>query len=206
VRSRHLIWLVVVAAGVAMALLSPTFLTVDNLFDNVLRQSAVIGIVSIGMTFVIATRGLDLSVGSNIALSSSLMALLLTDHGVPVLVGVAAALLIGAAVGSTNGLLVAKVKVPPFIATLGMLSIARGLALVLAGTSPVDVLPPTLLDLGRGKVGFVPLPVLLLGATWLVGDYLLDNTRFGRYALAIGGNEQAARLSGINVDAYKFVH
>ena len=158
------------------------------------------------MTFVIATRGLDLSVGSNVALSGSIMALLLTDHGVPVLVGGLVALLIGAAIGATNGILVAKFKIPPFIATLGMLSIARGLALVFAGTTPVDILPPALLDLGRGKVGFLPLPVLLLGATWLVATYLLKHTRFGRYALAIGGNEQAARLSGVKVDAYKFAH
>ena len=189
-----------------MSLLSPVFLTVDNVFDNILRQSAVIAIISVGMTFVIATRGFDLSVGSNVALSGSIMALLLTDHGVPVLVGAVVAVLIGAAIGSTNGILIAKLKIPPFIATLGMLSVARGLALVFAGTTPVDILPQPLLTIGRGKIGFLPVPVLLLAGTLLVATYLLKQTRFGRYALAIGGNEEGAKLSGVNVDAYKIAH
>lgn len=206
VRRGQLIWLMVAVAVVAMSLISPHFLTVENLFTNVLRQSAVIGIVSVGMTLVIATRGFDLSVGSNIALSSSIMALLLTESGATVLEGVLVALAIGAAIGLTNGVLVAKVRVPPFIATLGMLSIARGLALVFAGTTPVDLLPQSLLDLGRGKVGFLPIPVLLLAGTWLVAAYLLKHTRFGRYALAIGSNEEGARLSGIKVDSYKIAH
>jgi ribose transport system permease protein len=206
VRRGQLIWLMVAVAVVAMSLISPHFLTVENLFTNVLRQSAVIGIVSVGMTLVIATRGFDLSVGSNIALSSSIMALLLTESGATVLEGVLVALAIGAVIGLTNGVLVAKVRVPPFIATLGMLSIARGLALVFAGTTPVDLLPQSLLDLGRGKVGFLPIPVLLLAGTWLVAAYLLKHTRFGRYALAIGSNEEGARLSGIKVDSYKIAH
>jgi ribose transport system permease protein len=206
VRRGQLIWLMVAVAVVAMSLISPHFLTVENLFTNVLRQSAVIGIVSVGMTLVIATRGFDLSVGSNIALSSSIMALLLTESGATVLEGVLVALAIGAAIGLTNGVLVAKVRVPPFIATLGMLSIARGFALVFAGTTPVDLLPQSLLDLGRGKVGFLPIPVLLLAGTWLVAAYLLKHTRFGRYALAIGSNEEGARLSGIKVDSYKIAH
>jgi len=134
------------------------------------------------------------------------MALLLTESGATVLEGVLVALAIGAVIGLTNGVLVAKVRVPPFIATLGMLSIARGLALVFAGTTPVDLLPQSLLDLGRGKVGFLPIPVLLLAGTWLVAAYLLKHTRFGRYALAIGSNEEGARLSGIKVDSYKIAH
>lgn len=206
VRRGQLIWLMVAVAVVAMSLISPHFLTVENLFTNVLRQSAVIGIVSVGMTLVIATRGFDLSVGSNIALSSSIMALLLTESGATVIEGVAVALAIGAVIGATNGVLVAKIRVPPFIATLGMLSIARGLALVFAGTTPVDLLPQSLLDLGRGKVGFLPLPVLFLAGTWLVAAYLVKHTRFGRYALAIGSNEEGARLSGVKVDSYRIAH
>ncbi|MDP7066093.1 MAG: ABC transporter permease [Acidimicrobiales bacterium] len=206
VRRGQLIWLMVAVAVVAMSLISPHFLTVENLFTNVLRQSAVVGIVSVGMTLVIATRGFDLSVGSNIALSSSIMALLLTESGATVIEGIAVALAIGAAIGATNGVLVAKIRVPPFIATLGMLSIARGLALVFAGTTPVDLLPQSLLDLGRGKVGFLPLPVLFLAGTWLVAAYLVKHTRFGRYALAIGSNEEGARLSGVKVDSYRIAH
>ena len=199
----HLIWFVVGSAVIAMALLSPSFLTVDNILDNVLRQSAVIGIVALGMTFVIATRGLDLSVGSNIALSSSVMAILIRQDGVPLWPAILIGLLIGCAIGLVNGAIVTALRVPPFIATLGMLSVARGLALVQAGTSPIDVLPSGLLYLGRGSPLGIPMPVILLVAVWLICEYLMRWTRFGRYGLAIGGNEEAARLSGIRVDRYK---
>jgi ribose/xylose/arabinose/galactoside ABC-type transport system permease subunit len=199
----HLIWVVVGAAIVAMSFLSPVFFTVHNLLDNVLRQSAVIGILAIGMTFVVATRGLDLSVGSNVALSSSAMALLIRQDGVSLWLAVLAGLGIGCAIGATNGVLVAKFRIPPFIATLGMLSVARGLALVLAGSAPIDVLPTHLLYLGRGVIWGVPVPVIILVCVWLICEYLMRWSRFGRYALAIGGNEEAARLSGVRVDTYK---
>lgn len=199
----HLIWFIVAAAFVAMCFLSPFFLTVDNLLDNVLRQSAVIGILALGMTFVVAARGLDLSVGSNVALSSAVMALLIRQHGVSLWPALLAGLGIGCLIGLVNGLLVSKLRMPPFIATLGMLSVARGLALVLAGSAPIDVLPKDLLYLGRGVILGIPVPVLILASVWAMCEYLLRWTRFGRYSLAIGGNEEAARLSGVRVDRYK---
>lgn len=112
-------------------------------------------------------------------------------------------LLIGCAIGLVNGAIVTALRVPPFIATLGMLSVARGLALVQAGTSPIDVLPSGLLYLGRGSPLGIPMPVILLVSTWIACEYLMRWTRFGRYGLAIGGNEEAVRLSGIRVDRYK---
>ena len=199
----HLIWFIVAAAVMAMSFLSPYFLTAHNLLDNVLRQSAVVGILALGMTFVVAARGLDLSVGSNVALSSSVMALLIRQHGVSLWPALLAGLLIGCLIGLVNGLLIAKLRLPPFIATLGMLSVARGLVLVLAGSSPIDVLPKDLLYLGRGVILGIPVPVVILATVWMVCAYLLRWTRFGRYGLAIGGNEEAARLSGIRVDRYK---
>jgi ribose/xylose/arabinose/galactoside ABC-type transport system permease subunit len=199
----HVIWVVVGAAILAMSFLSPAFFTVNNLLSNVLRQSAVVGILALGMTFVVATRGLDLSIGSNVALSSSVMAILIRQDGASFWLAALAGLGIGCAIGATNGLLVAKFRIPPFVATLGMLSVARGLALVLAGSAPIDVLPADLLYLGRGVIWGVPVPVIILGCIWLICEYLMRSTRFGRYALAIGGNEEAARLSGVRVDAYK---
>lgn len=197
------IWLIVLAGAVVMGALSSQFWTRDNLLDNVGRQSAVIGILALGMTFVIATRGFDLSVGSNIALSSSMTAILIRDHDVSAWPAMLAGLAIGLAIGLVNGTLIAKVGIPAFIATLGMLSVVRGLALVKAGTTPLDILPDELLSLGRGEVFGIPGPVLCLLGLWILCEYLLRWTRFGRYALAIGGNEEAARLSGIRVDAYK---
>ncbi len=197
-----ILW-VLIALMVVMSLLSPVFLTPDNLLENVLRPAAIVALICIGMTFVIASRGLDLSVGSNAALSSTIGILAIAQFHIPVFAGIALSLGIGMLFGWVNAFFITKVGVAPFIVTLGMLSVGRGLTLVATGTSFTYGLPDSFRDWGRGSILGLPIPLLLLVVFWIVGVYLFSSTRFGIYARALGSNENSTRLAGVNVDRYK---
>ncbi len=185
---------------VVLTILTPNFLTFDNLF-NVARQISITGIVAVGMTIVIVTSGIDLSVGSVLALAACAAGLLMS-RGLPVPIALAAGCGVGAACGLVNGLLITKLRITPFIATLGMMSVARGAALVITGGIPVDTLPDSVPKIA-GNLGPVPIPVLVMLVVALIGAAILGWTRLGRYAYALGSNEEAVRLSGIAVDWYK---
>ena len=179
---------------------SGRFLTADNLL-NVFRQSAVNAMLSLGQLAVIITGGIDLSVGSILGLCCVLVALLM-HAGVPPPVAVAAALAIGLALGALNGILLTKLHLPhPFIPTLGMMNVARGLALVVSGGFPISELPPGFRFWGAGSIGWVPAPVILVVLWCGAFSVFLGRTTIGRDIYAIGGNRQAARLSGVPVDA-----
>jgi ribose transport system permease protein len=179
---------------------SEVFFTVEN-FSNVGVAAAALAAVSFGQTFTILTGGMDLSVGSTVALVSVVGALTMRNYGIAA--GAGASLGAGLAVGLVNGLVITRLKVFPFIATLATMSIASGLALQLAGGVPVPGLPEAFGDLAYERVIGIPVPVLpallVLVIAWLVLDY----TRLGRRIYAIGGNEQAARLSGIDINMVK---
>jgi ribose transport system permease protein len=180
--------------------LSPNFLTFDNLI-NVFRQSAVNALVALGQLLVIITAGIDLSVGSVLGLSCVLAALML-KAGVPPAIAVLGALAIGAALGSVNGLLLTKLRLPhPFIPTLGMMNVARGLALVISGGFPISELPAGFRFWGAGSVLWIPAPVVLVIFFYVLFHVFLTRTTPGRDIYAIGGNPQAAMLSGVPVDA-----
>ncbi|GMU51931.1 MAG: transporter [Candidatus Xenobia bacterium] len=179
-----------------LSLMTPAFLTPDNL-TNVLLQSAINAVLAAGMTFVILTGGIDLSVGSMLALSGMLLGRLLKS-GVPWPSAVLVGILAGALLGLINGLLITRGKLPPFIATLGMMSAARGLALVFSGGRPESGFEPGFLALGEGAALLAVMAVVYLLA-WIT----LQRTVFGRSVYAVGGNEQAAWLSGINTGAVK---
>ena len=187
-------------AAVAAAL-SPHFLTRTNL-TNVLRQVADIGIVAAGEMLVIVTGGIDLSVGSVVAMVS-VLSMMAQGHGVlaMVLVGLAA----GTAAGLFNGLLVARGRVAPFVATLSMMAVAKGVALIATNGQPVygPFTENAFYWLGNGSIGPVPTPIALLLLTYLLGHLTLQYTVFGRNLLAVGGNEEAARLAGVRVDRVK---
>lgn len=178
-----------------LSLLSDRFLRVNNLV-NVLRQASINGIVSVGMTLVILTGGIDLSVGSVLALSAVVGASLLKS-GMAVPLAVAIALGIGAGLGFINGLIITRARIPPFIATLGMLTVARGLALMYTQGQPITGLPASFRFLGAGTLGPIPMPIVLAGTVFLLGFVLLRYTRLGMYIYAIGDNRQAAHLAGI---------
>ncbi|RDG34951.1 ABC transporter permease/substrate-binding protein [Streptomyces corynorhini] len=186
---------------VAMSLLSGDFLTTQNLL-NVGVQAAVTAILAFGVTFVIVTAGIDLSVGSVAALSATVLAWSATSAGVPVWLAVVLAVATGIACGFVNGALVSYGKLPPFIATLAMLSVGRGLSLVISQGSPI-AFPSSVSRLGDTLGGWLPVPVLVMIVMGLVTAVVLGRTYLGRSMYAIGGNEEAARLSGLRVKRQK---
>ena len=183
-----------------LSLLSDRFLTVGNL-TNVLRQSTINLIIAIGMTYVILTAGIDLSVGAVLALATVVTADLL-QRGVPILPTVMLGLLLGGVLGMANGLLISRVKVPAFVATLGMMTVARGLALTYTQGRPITGLPDAFRYIGTGYLGPVPMPIIVAGITFLVGYILLTRTRMGMYIYALGNNPVAAHYTGIATSSY----
>lgn len=183
-----------------LTLLSDRFLTVSNL-TNVLRQSTINGVMAIGMTFVILTAGIDLSVGAILGLAVVVTASWL-QNGLSVPLAVCGGLGLGALLGLVNGLIITQVKVPPFVATLGMMTIARGLALTYTGGRPITGLPNAFRVLGTGSIGPIPTPIVIAALAFLLGYILLMRTSVGQYILAIGNNPVAARFAGISVNAY----
>ncbi|MBR8060812.1 ABC transporter permease [Burkholderia dolosa] len=196
-----LVGLVVVC--IAMMIASPSFLSAANL-ENVLRQVSINAIIAVGMTCVILTGGIDLSVGSVMALSGTLAAGLMVAG-----VNAAAALAIGIAVGFgfgfVNGIFVAFAGMPPIIVTLATMGIARGLALIYTGGYPIDGLPDWVSFFGSGKVLGIQAPVLIMIVVYAIAWLLLERMPFGRYVYAIGGNEQATRLTGVRVARVKLI-
>ena len=180
---------------------TPHFLTMSNLL-NVLEQTSINAVVAVGMTFVIISGGIDLSVGSVLAVSGIALGLAMAA-GAPAPVGVAAALVVGATCGLANGLLVTAGRLPPFIATLGMMSVARGIALMLAEGRPISGFGEGFRALATGRVAMVPAPVIITAVIYLAAHFVLSRTIFGRATYAIGGNEEAARLSGVQVWFHK---
>lgn len=181
---------------VVSSILSPTFSTPQNL-ANVTRQAVALGIVAVGQTFVILTAGIDLSVGSTISLTSVLAAGLMAgvpERQIPVVVGI---LLLGGAIGLFNGLVIMRLRVAPFIVTLGTMSIIQGVVFLYT-KNPVGKIPISFRYLAEGDLGPIPFPVLLYGVLVVVSVFVLRRTTFGRYIYATGGNEEVARLSGIN--------
>lgn len=181
--------------------LSPHFLSVSNLL-NVMEQTSINAVIAVGMTFVILSGGIDLSVGSLVAFSGVVMASTL-QAGAPLPVALLAGLLTGAACGLVNGGLVTLGRLPPFIATLGMMSVARGAALLFTDGRPVSGFSADFRTLATGRVLMIPVPVLVTLGVYVVAHLVLTRTRFGRYVYAIGGNEEATRLSGVSVRFHK---
>ncbi|KOV59387.1 transporter [Streptomyces sp. MMG1121] len=186
---------------IALSALSGDFLTTDNLL-NIGVQAAVTAILAFGVTFVIVSAGIDLSVGSVAALSATVLAWSATQHGVPVPLAVLLGLATGVVAGLVNGFLIAYGKLPPFIATLAMLSVGRGLALVISQGSPI-AFPDSVSHLGDTLGGWLPVPVLVMVVMGLIAALVLGRTYIGRSMYAIGGNEEAARLSGLRVPRQK---
>lgn len=181
-----------------------TFLTPKNMF-NILRQNASNLFLATGMTMVIILGGIDLSVGSVIALSGVVAAGCVVNFGLPEAVGFAAAILVGALVGLFNGFIICKTDIPPFIVTLASMNITKGIALVLTGGAPIRCMTDAFKFPGAGYVGPVPTPVILMVVIFIIAAMLINKTQFGRHIYAVGGNVQAAKFSGISVEKVKFI-
>ncbi len=183
--------------------LTPHFLTLSNLL-NVLEQTAINAIIAAGMTFVIISAGIDLSVGSLVALAGVVLATAL-QAGVPGPLAIVVSLATGFGFGLLNGVAITWGRLPPFIATLGMMSIARGCALLFTEGRPVSGFDSGFRAIANARIAGIPSPVLITVAVYLIGAFVLSETRFGRYVYSIGGNEEATRLSGVNVRMYKML-
>src|SRR5260221_1413383 len=193
-----------VVVGVALlfiifSVLTSSFYQPANLLD-ILLQSSINAMIAVGMTLVVMTRGIDLSVGSVVGLSSMIAASLLQGN---LVLGIAAGMLIGVFCGLVNGFLIAKLKLPDFIVTLGMLSIYRGAALIYTDGKPIYGIDPLVRAIFAGEVAGIPTPVLLALAIAVLAFLLVRYTALGEQIIAVGGNEEAARLSGINIDRVK---
>ncbi len=192
---------VLIVLGTVITILTPYFLTVPNLL-NVGQQTVINAVIALGMTFVIISAGIDLSVGSILAFSGVILAQALRSGWNPV-VAILAALAVGLACGSVNGLLITFGRLPPFIATLGMMSVARGAALLTTDGRPVSGFSDGFRWIAGGSFLGIPAPIFLMVIVYAAAHFVLRRTKFGRYVFAIGGNEEAALLSGVPVRVYK---
>jgi ribose transport system permease protein len=207
---RFLAFAALIVIVIVFSLLSPNFLQFDNVV-GILIATTVNGVLALGVTFVIISGSIDLSVGTVMTLSAVLTAVFVTVWQLPLPVGIAAGIVTGGLAGLVNGVLVAKLKIPSFIATLGMLNVAKGLALVISGLKPIyfnDTPEFNRAAMGSVIGGIVPgleIPnlVVVLFVSALAASLILSKTILGRYTFALGSNEEAARLSGVNVDAWK---
>ena len=213
--SKYGIYFAFLGLVIFMSVMHPAFLTVNNVL-NIIRQVTSIGLIALGVTIIIITRGIDLSSGSVLALVSVVAASLAQNPdwsarmypdlpALPVIVPILVGLAIGAACGGVNGFFVAKTGIPPFIATLGMMIVARGAAMIYSDGRPVSDLTPAYNYMGQGEIFGIPFPVILFAVMAIICYVLLNKTRFGKYVYAIGGNEQAAYVSGVNVAKYKIL-
>ncbi|SNT28449.1 ribose ABC transporter permease [Tropicimonas sediminicola] len=200
-----LIGLIVLMA--AVSLYSPNFLTVDNLL-NILRQTSINAIIAMGMTFVILTAGIDLSVGSILAFAGAVCASMIAAD-TPLIVALLTTLVIGAALGAASGSIIAFFGVQAFIATLVGMTMVRGLVLVYTDGRPISTgdfdVANSFYEVGGGYIAGIPIPVVIAGVVFLACWYVLNYTRLGRYVYAIGGNEQVAQLAGVNVSRVKVI-
>lgn len=183
---------------IVFSIASPDFLTFNNLF-NIISQTTVTAVIAIGMTFVIISAGIDLSVGSTAALGGMLGTLIISRTNVSWPLGVLGGTVVGGGIGLVNGLLITKARLSPFITTLGMMSVARGLVYLSTGAVAVYSLPDSFALLGEGSIDGIPIPLIVLVVVAVLAYFLLTRTRLGRHTYAIGSNPEAARLSGISI-------
>jgi ribose transport system permease protein len=193
---------------VVFSIASPYFLTFDNVI-GIFLATAVNGLLALGVTFVIITGGIDLSIGTVMTLASVMAGVFVTFWGLPVPLGVLAGLVTGAVCGLINGVIIAKLKMPPFVATLGMLYVAKGLSLVISGLKPIyfDETPAyRMIAMGSIVPGIeIPNAILVLFGAAIIASLILTQTVLGRYTFALGSNEEATRLSGVNTGTWKII-
>ena len=196
-------WMLIILISVVMLFASDKFLTLDNLL-NVVRQIAVVCIGAIGVSFVILGGGFDLSTGMIATFAGCNAAIFMKNLGWNMVIAIVVAVVIGVVIGTVNGTLITFLRIPPFICTLGMQYIVQGLIFVITKSVPITGLPDSFLVIGRGYIGdLIPVPMIIMLAFVILGHVLLKYTVFGRSVIAVGENETAAKLSGLNVNLIK---
>ncbi|MDD2375423.1 MAG: ABC transporter permease [Eubacteriales bacterium] len=198
------IWIVFIILFIAFAFANKRFVSPSNLF-TIARQVSMYGIAAVGMTFVILIGGIDLAAGSIITVVNVVCAYLMVEMQFSMVAAVLTSLILAAAIGALNGFLVAKIAMPAIIATFATQIIFEGAAYLLSGGTPVYGFDERFKIIGQGYVGPVPVPVIIMALCFALGAFILNKTYFGRYFYAVGGNEEASKLSGIRVKGIKFL-
>lgn len=199
--AEYAIIMIFIVLFVAMSIFAPNFLSGGNI-ANVLRQISINGICAIGMTFVMLTGGIDLSVGSIIGVSGVLTAMMMLNGVHPILASLIS-LVLCTVIGMLTGLLISHIEIPPMVATMGTMTSLRGAAYLITGGTPVFGFTEGYAVIGQGYVGVVPIPVIILVIAFAIGIFFLSKTKYSRYIYGVGGNEEVARLSGVNVHHVK---
>lgn len=199
---KYKMFLILLVMIVCMSFASDVFLSSRNII-NIVRQISINAIIATGMTFVIITGGIDLSVGSILAVSGVIAAYFIKNTAMPIYIVVVASLLTGVTCGLINGLIISQLRVPPFISTLALMTACRGLAYRISDGRPIVDLGENFLKIGRGEFLYIPNPIWFMIIVLIAGYIVLQKTKFGRYIFYIGNNEEAARVSGINVKLVK---
>lgn len=201
------IYIVLVALIALFVILKPkAFLSAENIF-NILRQVSVVGIATVGMTCVMLTGGIDLSVGSIIGMVGVMTAWIISPEkglGLGIPLGLLVGILTGVLIGFINGFIVTQFKLPPLIATLGIMTSVRGAAYLVTEGKPIFGFPKGFEMLGQGYIWFIPIPVIIMAIMFVIGYIILNKLTIGRYMYGLGGNEEASRLSGVNVNRVKY--
>lgn len=198
------IWVFLFLMIVFFAIMSDNFLSMRNLM-NVAKQVSIFGVASVGMTYVILLGGIDLATGSIISFVNIVAAYFMVNMGLNPILAVIGSLVISTTIGLLNGVIIAEIGMPPLIVTFASQTIFAGLAYIICKGTPISRFPESFLAMGQGYVGPIPIPVIIMVLCFAVGAFILSKTYFGRYFYAIGGNEEAAALSGIQVKKVKYI-
>lgn len=201
---RYGIFAVLLVLIIFFSIASDNFLVYSNLLI-ITRQVSMLGIAAVGMAFVLLLGGIDLSIGSQITLVNIVAAWLMVNGKVNPVIACFAAIALSTAIGFVNGLIIAKIKMPPIIVTLSSMIMIEGIAYMISGGQPIFGFPKSFAFLGQGYIANVPVPVIIMVIIMIIGSVILNSTYFGRYFYAVGGNEEASNLSGINVNRVKYL-
>jgi ribose/xylose/arabinose/galactoside ABC-type transport system permease subunit len=189
---------------VLFSIMSPNFMTTQNIII-IIRQVSFVAISAVGLMFVMVGGGIDLSIGSQIILTNIVLSILLAIRHVPLAIAIPITLLLGTALGAFNGFLSNKLKIHPLIITLGTAAIYKGVGYILAASRNIMGFPEIFRWFGQGYIGPIPIPIIIMIIVVLIGNFILVRTYFGRYTFALGGNEEAARLAGVNTNRMKII-
>lgn len=198
------IWVVFILLCVGFTIANPRFITPNNVI-TIARQVSMYGIASIGMTFVILLGGIDLATGSIITFVNIICAYFMVHNGINMYIAIILSLLLATLIGTLNGFMVSSVGMPALIATFATQIIFKGIAYILSGGTPINGFTEKFKVIGQGYVGPIPVPVIIMVICFIIGSFILNKTYFGRYFYAVGGNEEAAKLSGIRVGRVKYL-
>lgn len=204
VLKNRIIYIFLLVMVIFFSIASPNFLVMRNLM-NIVKQVAIYGIASVGMTYVILLGGIDLSIGSIISLVNIVAAYIMVNLGFNPIIAVIVSLAVSTMIGFINGFIIAEFKMPELIVTFASQTILAGIAYIICNGTPISRFPDSFLKLGQGYVGIIPIPVIIMAVIFAIGWFISEKTFFGRYFYALGGNEEAAQLSGINVKQIKYL-